>query len=222
MTAPLCAWCAAPAPATYRPTVSRALDTRLDRAGHGMDDMRCRSDDTVVRIQAHTLPVNFPELRRGYLEDTAGPFMRRGPRQLEASVTMGRAGTVPPLRAAAVHDDEPARGRDDPRPHRAGRARPPGDGWPDTSAAFGVVWHTVVTEFPDCRSTEPVTRTASSGRDLPAGHIRTPDMQPFAAGHDDVVSDATFGAWRNAIVAQGLELVDVVADGARLRRSVKV
>lgn len=36
--------------------------------------------------------------------------------------------------------------------------RPPGDTWPDESEAFGVVWHTNYTEFPDCSSTERVTR----------------------------------------------------------------
>lgn len=36
--------------------------------------------------------------------------------------------------------------------------RPPGDEWPDPSVAFGVVWHTNFTEFPDCNSTARVTR----------------------------------------------------------------
>jgi hypothetical protein len=39
----------------------------------------------------------------------------------------------------------------------AGITRPPGDGWPDTSQAFGVVWHTNYTEFPSCDSTTRVT-----------------------------------------------------------------
>ena len=36
--------------------------------------------------------------------------------------------------------------------------RPPGDAWPDQSVAFGVIWHTTYTEFPDCASTDRVTR----------------------------------------------------------------
>lgn len=48
-----------------------------------------------------------------------------------------------------------------------------------------------------------------SGLDIPAGHIHTPDMQHFAT--DFAVTDPTFEAWRDAIVAQSRELVDVVA-----------
>ncbi|ADG75753.1 conserved hypothetical protein [Cellulomonas flavigena DSM 20109] len=48
-----------------------------------------------------------------------------------------------------------------------------------------------------------------AGLDIPAGHIHTPDMQHFAT--DVAVTDATFEAWRDAIVAQSRELVEVVA-----------
>jgi pyrrolidone-carboxylate peptidase len=43
-------------------------------------------------IEAYTLPVSYPEFRRGYLEDTVGPFMRPGPRQVDASITVSQAG----------------------------------------------------------------------------------------------------------------------------------
>ena len=119
--------------------------------------------------------------------------------------------------------------------------------------AFGVVWHTNYTEFPDCSSSQTVTRNVpvpvvyppptpptppdrgscsySGGggnylsnesayrntllRDrlglrIPAGHIHTPYMQRFTGEYD--VSDATFDAWRVAIVRQGLKLVQVVAN----------
>jgi hypothetical protein len=36
--------------------------------------------------------------------------------------------------------------------------RPPGDTWPDESVAFGVVWHTNYTQFPDCNSATRETR----------------------------------------------------------------
>ncbi len=43
-------------------------------------------------IEAYTLPVSYPEFRRGYLEDTVGPFLRPGPRQVDASITVSQAG----------------------------------------------------------------------------------------------------------------------------------
>jgi hypothetical protein len=48
----------------------------------------------------------------------------------------------------------------------AGIPRPPGDLWGTQGAsagdpnAFGVIWHTVYTEFPDCTSTVRVTRNS--------------------------------------------------------------
>ncbi len=133
--------------------------------------------------------------------------------------------------------------------------RPPGDTWPDTSVAFGVIWHTSFREFTDCGSnqvterntpvptdyppTEPPTPPSADscsyeggggnylsnesayrntllrdhlGRDIPAGHIHTPDMQHFDEGNRFGVSDDTFDAWRTSIVAQTVELVHVVGD----------
>ncbi|MFD0920312.1 C15 family peptidase [Saccharopolyspora rosea] len=262
-------------------------------------------DGGLARIEAYTLPVNYPEFARGYLEDTVGPAMRRG---LDASVTISQAGGAafdleqwngryhgvspgndgvrpcPPVHGA------PRLAVDDPRcdtavvPRWGGPAdfdlhnppqwtsttlpvdrmiaartgagvpRPPGDTWPDQSEAFGVVWHTNYTEFPDCRSTERVTRNSPvppehppaappvppdpgscsysggggnylsnesgyrnallrdrMGLDIPAGHVHTPDMQHFETRFGD--SDATFDAWRRAIVHQTRELIRVVADG---------
>jgi hypothetical protein len=49
-------------------------------------------DGSVVFIEGYTLPVNYPEFERGYLEDTVGPFMEPGPRQVNASVTVSQAG----------------------------------------------------------------------------------------------------------------------------------
>ena len=130
--------------------------------------------------------------------------------------------------------------------------RPPGDQWPDPSVAFGVIWHTSYTEFPDCASPTLVTRNQPPptdfppptapippdpgscalsgggsylsnesayrntllrdrlGRDIPAGHIHTPDMQHFET--DFQPSDPTLDAWRRAIVAQTSNLIHVVAD----------
>ncbi|GAB3679404.1 hypothetical protein [Angustibacter aerolatus] len=46
--------------------------------------------------------------------------------------------------------------------------------------------------------------------DIPAGHIHTPGMQVFDQGDLYQVSDATFDAWRLAIVRQAQQLVHVV------------
>lgn len=125
-----------------------------------------------------------------------------------------------------------------------GVPRPPGDEWPDPSVAFGVIHHLTYTEFPDCSSTTRVSRDDGTppdpgscaysggggnylsnesayrstllrdrlGRHIPAGHIHTPDMQHFDTPF--AVSDATFDAWRTAIVAQTTNLIHVVADDA--------
>jgi len=62
-------------------------------AALSLDGKQYKSKDgTVVFIEAYTLPVNFPEFRQGYLEDTVGPFMLPGKRQVNASVTVSQAG----------------------------------------------------------------------------------------------------------------------------------
>jgi hypothetical protein len=52
-----------------------------------------------------------------------------------------------------------------------------------------------------------------------AGHIHTPFMQYFAPGDLYDPSDATFNAWRLAIVAQAKRLVHVVGQSAPARRT---
>ena len=157
---------------------------------------------------------------------------------------------------------------------------PPGDTWVGDANAFGVIWHTPFTEFPDCSSTTtksvnslscssttcptplingqlPPPGTPPSGwpqtppdvgscsqsggggnylsnesayrntllRDrmglgcpgpdcIPAGHIHTPSMQHFLSTNVFNANDATFDAWRLAIVQQGQNLIHVVADFA--------
>ncbi len=275
-------------------------------------------DGKVVFIEAYTLPVNYPEFKQGYLEDTVGPFMLPGARQVNASVTMSQYGgsqfyleqwnaryhgvsvgndnvaycpsvanpTPPPNSIPQIainnHDCnsivvdrwggpaafdlfEPPQWTTTSLPIAemieantgASVPRPPGDGWPDTSVAFGVVWHTNYTEFPNCASIERVTRNSPVPNDyppptapippdegscsqsggggnylsnesayrntllrdrmgltIPAGHIHTPGMQNFDATNLYNPSDATFDAWRLAIVQQGQNLVHVVSDYA--------
>jgi hypothetical protein len=264
-------------------------------------------DGKTARIEAYTLPVNYPEFQQGYLEDTVGPFMEPGPRQVAASVTVSQAGgSVFNLEQWNGRYHGVSLGNDNFRPcaavsgvpqvptnnHEcdsmvvdrwggpkefsltnppqwttgtlpvaeminantgASVPRPPGDTWPDDSVAFGVVWHTNYTEFPDCNSPVRVTRNSPPpvefppptapiapdpgscaysggggnylsnesayrntllrdrmGLSIPAGHIHTPDMQHFETAFNP--SDATFNAWRQAIVAQGQNLIHVVAD----------
>jgi len=266
-------------------------------------------DGSEVFIEGYLLPVNYPEFERGYLEDTVGPFMQPGKRQVDASITVSQAGPVTfnlemwngryhgvslgndnfapcqtqnglPQLAINNHEcntlvvdrwggpsqfdlNNPPQFTTTTLPFAemikaktgASVPRPPGDTWTDTSEAFGVIWHTNYTEFPDCTSTTRVTRNsppptvfppptqpippdanacAQSGgggnylsnesayrntllRDrmgltIPAGHIHTPDMQHFDATNLYMPSDATFDAWRLAIVQQGSNLIHVVAD----------
>ncbi len=50
------------------------------------------ADGTTVHYEAYTLPVNYPEFERGYLEDTVGPLMEPGDARLDASITVSQAG----------------------------------------------------------------------------------------------------------------------------------
>lgn len=136
-----------------------------------------------------------------------------------------------------------------------GLTPPPGATW-TPGEGFPVVRNTAFTEFPNCASTERVTRNAapegsivpaqpgtppSPGscayaggggtylsnesayrntllrdrleRDIPAGHIHTPIMQHFGPDNPYAPSDASFDAWRTAIVAQTSALVRVGAAG---------
>ncbi len=58
-----------------------------------LDGTRYRTDDgKVAYVEAYTLPVSYREFEEGYLEDTVGPFMKPGPRQVDASITVSQAG----------------------------------------------------------------------------------------------------------------------------------
>jgi hypothetical protein len=48
------------------------------------------TDGKTEVIQTYLLPVNYREFREGYLEDTVGPWMKPGPRQVAASITMSQ------------------------------------------------------------------------------------------------------------------------------------
>lgn len=294
-----------------------------------LDGTQYKADDgKVVFIEAYTLPVNFPEFEQGYLEDTVGPFMLPGPRQVNASVTVSQAGPytfnleqwngryhgtslgndnfrpcpsiggVPQL---AINNHEcdsivveewggpavfdlfnPPQWTTTTLPIAEMIAAntgvnipsPPGNGWTGDANAFGVIWHTPLTEFPDCTKiartslnslpcsnttcptplingqlpppglpptgwpqTPPDAGSCSysggggnylsnesayrntllrdrMGLNIPAGHIHTPSMQHFDATNLYNPSDATFDAWRLAIVHQGQNLIHVVADYA--------
>jgi hypothetical protein len=172
-----------------------------------LDGTTYRTDDgKVAHVEAYTLPVSYPEFERGYLEDTVGPFMEPGPRQVDASLTVSQAGgsqfnleqwnaryhgtypgndngapcpTVGGLPQLAVDNAGcniqvvdrwgGGNGLTDPPQWTAASLpiaemiaadtgadvpRPPGDTWPDPSVAFGVVWNTSYTQFPDCTSPE--------------------------------------------------------------------
>jgi hypothetical protein len=218
-------------------------------------------DGSVVFIEGYLLPVNYPEFERGYLEDTVGPFMQPGPRQVDASVTVSQAGpyefdlemwngryhgvslgndnfapcpTQSGVAQLAINNHEcdilvvdrwggPA-GFDLQNPPQyittslpyaamiaantgASVPRPPGDGWADTSVAFGVVWHTSYTEFADCTST---TRTA---RNSPVPTVFPPPTQPvppdtsacaYSGGGGNYLSNES--AYRNTLLRDRMGL----------------
>lgn len=268
-------------------------------------------DGKRVYIQSYVLPVDFPQFQQGYLENTVGPLMRPGPRQVGASVTVSQAGpnefdleqyngryhgTFPgndDFEPCPLVGGGPQRALDNPQCNTmvvrrwggpiglhlsdppqwtttslpiaqliaaktgAGVARPPGDGWSNRSVAFGVVWHTSYSEFPGCGSVSTVTRNTPVPTVYPpptapippdpgscsymggggnylsnesayrntllarrlgfrgfTGHIHTPDMQHFERGDRYNATDATFAAWRSAIIEQGTRLLHVIGDRA--------
>lgn len=58
-----------------------------------LDGTTYRTDDgKLAHVEAYTLPVSYREFQEGYLEDTVGPFMKPGPRQVDASITVSQAG----------------------------------------------------------------------------------------------------------------------------------
>jgi hypothetical protein len=89
----------------------------------------------------------------------------------------------------------------------SGIPRPPGDTWPDTSVAFGVVWHTNYTEFPDCTSTDRITRNSPPPTTYPPP---TPPIPPDAGscassgGGGSYLSNES--AYRNTLLRDRLGL----------------
>jgi hypothetical protein len=228
-----------------------ALDGTAYRTGDGR---------TAV-VQAYTLPVNYPEFERGYLEDTVGPFMRPGPRRVDASITVSQAvdsvfdleqwngryhgvsagndnvrpcpatGGVPQLAADNHACDSSVVTRwggpatfnlTDPPQWTAGtlpvgamiRAgtgrtvpRPPGDAWPDPTVAFGVVWHTNYTEFPDCSAPRLLTRNNPPPVDYPpptAPAPPDPGSCAYSGGGGNYLSNES--AYRNTLLRDRMGL----------------
>lgn len=215
----------------------------------------------VVFIEAYTLPVNYPEFKEGYLEDTVGPFMLSGKRQVNASVTVSQAGGSQfnleqwngryhgvsngndlyrpcpridgtPQLAVDNHDCdimvvERWGGPDifdlyDPPQWTtaslpiaemiaantgASVPRPPDDTWPDESVAFGVIWHTNYTAFPDCYSPERETFNSPVPIEYPPP---TPPIPPdpdscsYSGGGGNYLSNES--AYRNTLLRDRMEL----------------
>jgi hypothetical protein len=85
--------------------------------------------------------------------------------------------------------------------------RPPGDQWPDPSVAFGVVWHTNYTEFPDCTSTRQVTRNNPPPTDYPPPTAPTPPDPgscSYSGGGGNYLSNES--AYRNTLLRDRLGL----------------
>jgi hypothetical protein len=227
-----------------------------------LDGTRYRSaDGRIAYIEAYTLPVSYPEFRRGYLEDTVGPFMLPGPRQVDASITVsqavdsvfwleqwnGRYHGVSPgndrFRPCPPIDGVPQLAVNNPECNtmvvdrwggpptfdlrnppqwttstlpvaamiaaRTGASvpRPPGDAWPDESVAFGVIWHTNYTEFPDCTSPTRVTRNDPPPVEFPPP---TPPVPPdpqscsYSGGGGNYLSNES--AYRNTLLRDRMGL----------------
>jgi hypothetical protein len=219
------------------------------------------ADGSVTFVEAYTLPVNFTEFKAGYLEDTVGPFMLPGPRQVDASITVSQAGPdmfwleqwnaryhgvslgndlyrpcpliggVPQL---AINNPDcntmvvdrwggppsfalfnPPQWTDATLPVAemiaantgAGVPRPPGDTWPDPSVAFGVIWHTNYTMFPDCSSPTRVTRNNPPPIQYPPP---TPPVPPdpgscsYSGGGGNYLSNES--AYRNTLLRDRMDL----------------
>ncbi|PZG17661.1 hypothetical protein [Nonomuraea aridisoli] len=215
----------------------------------------------IARIEAYTLPVNYPEFERGYLEDTVGPFMRPGPKRVDASITISQAGGAAfnlEQWNARYHGVSP--GNDNVRPcapaggvpqlavdnHAcnisvverwggpagfslteppqwtsatlpvaemikantgASIPRPPGDTWPDPSVAFGVVWHTNYTQFPDCAATARQTRNDPPPVEYPPPAAPTPPDPgscSYSGGGGNYLSNES--AYRNTLLRDRMGL----------------
>jgi hypothetical protein len=215
----------------------------------------------VAYVEAYTLPVSYPEFRRGYQEDTIGPFMLPGPRQVDASITVSQAvDSVFNLEQwnARYHGVTVGNDRFRPCPQINGVPqialnnpecntmvvnrwggpptfdlrnppqwtsatlpiaqmiaadtgrnvpRPPGDEWPDQSVAFGVVWHTNYTQFPDCTSPATQTRNDPPPVQYPPP---TPPIPPdptscsYSGGGGNYLSNES--AYRNTLLRDRMRL----------------
>ncbi|GAA4494550.1 hypothetical protein GCM10023191_033950 [Actinoallomurus oryzae] len=85
--------------------------------------------------------------------------------------------------------------------------RPPGDEWPDPSVAFGVVWHTNYTEFPDCTSTQRVTRNSPPPTEFPPPTAPTPPDPgscSYSGGGGNYLSNES--AYRNTLLRDRMGL----------------
>jgi hypothetical protein len=218
-------------------------------------------DGKVAHVEAYTLPVSYPEFRRGYLEDTVGPFMLPGPEQVDASITISQAGgSVFNLEQWNARYHGVSLGNDRFRPCPAidgvpqlavnnpecnsmvvdrwggpptfdlrnppqwtsatlpvadmiaantGRdvPRPPGDTWPDQSVAFGVVWHTNYTQFPDCAAPARETRNSPPPVEYPPPTAPIPpDPQScsYSGGGGNYLSNES--AYRNTLLRDRMGL----------------
>jgi len=85
--------------------------------------------------------------------------------------------------------------------------RPSGDTWPDTSVAFGVVWHTDYTEFPNCGSSTQVDRNDPVPTAYPPP---TPPVPPdpgwcaYEGGGGNYLSNES--AYRNTLLRERLKV----------------
>lgn len=216
------------------------------------------ADGTVTSIEAYTLPVNYPEFERGYLEDTVGPFMLPGTHQVDASITISQAGgsqfnleqwnsryhglSVGNDRYAGCEriDDELQIAVDNPECNtqvverwgggatlfdppqwteasmpisemiaaNTGKSveRPEGSTWPDESVAFGVVWNTNYSYFPNCDSNGTVTVDQRKV-------VFPPPVEPIAPPEDSCAFSGAGGtylsnesAYRNTLLRDRLDL----------------
>src|SRR5581483_1266704 len=84
--------------------------------------------------------------------------------------------------------------------------RPPGDTWPDTSVAFGVVWHTDYVEFPNCQSSTQLDRNDPVPTTYPPPTAPTPPDPgscAYEGGGGNYLSNES--AYRNTLLRDRLK-----------------
>ena len=87
----------------------------------------------------------------------------------------------------------------------AGVTRPPGDTWSNKAVAFGTVWHTNFTEFPDCRKATTVSRNTPVPTTYPPATRPVPPTKNGCArqgGGGDYLSNES--AYRNTLLRDHL------------------